>query len=82
MSFPTKDLKEKALLLRNSNPEGWDMFLASLDAYTNSLVNDVTDASSEFVLIAQGMARNSRFLLRTFKECDTKKKEAEPPVPQ
>jgi hypothetical protein len=79
MSLSPKDLAETALRLRNSNPEGWDQFVASFAAYTDHAVLDVTAAGSDNVLVLQGQARQCLALLRTFRECDKKPKQ---PAPQ
>ncbi len=80
MSLSPKDLAETALRLRNSNPEGWDQFVASFAAYTDHAVLSTVQAGSDGVLVVQGQARQCLALLRMFRECD--KQKPKQPVPQ
>ncbi len=71
-------LPETALMLRNANPEAWDMFLRVFENYTSEITVAVTEAPPGDVLVLQGQARQCLKLLRLFKECDSTSRKPAP----
>lgn len=62
-------LKHATLRLRKAAPQEFQLFLNQFELYTNDVTVAVTNAPADQVLVAQGMARQCRALLRAFVEC-------------
>ncbi len=66
--------KEVWLLLRNGNPEAFDMVIARLQDYYDDLSFKVIQAPAEEVMVAQGRAQSAFAILRMLKECTVEQK--------
>ena len=63
------------LLLRNGNPDAFDLVIARMQAYYDDLSFKVIKAPAEEVMVAQGRAQSAFAILRMLKECTVEKKE-------
>jgi len=69
-----------ALLVKNGNPQAFGAFVAELENYERSLVDELVQASTTEILSAAGRVQSIRALLRVLKECHLEPKKQ--PVPE
>ena len=62
--------RQKALRMRNADPEAFDDFLATFRTYTNAVITALSEADQATILNLQGRLQQCRALIRIFEECD------------
>jgi hypothetical protein len=62
--------KQAMARLKRAAPREFEDFLNQFELYSNAVTVAVTDAPADNVLVAQGMARQCRGLLRALAECE------------
>lgn len=63
-------LQHYALLIRNGNPEAWELFLREFEIARDEITVAVIAAEQNNVLVSQGRAQQMHELLQIFKDCN------------
>ena len=76
----TLTFKQVWLLLRNGNPEAFDLAIKHMADYYEDLTFKVVQAPPDEVMVAQGRAQAAFAVLRMLKECHVEKKSEPSPA--
>lgn len=63
------DLTKASRRLKNVDPQAWADFISAMEVWTAARLNAMASAPPDGIFTAQGMALDSRALLRIFNEC-------------
>ena len=70
-----------ALRLKNANPEAFDMYVAQLEQYERTLMDELVRSPQHEILAAQGRVQVLQVLIRTLKECHLPRTPQKPATP-